>query len=337
MAGFSAIPDLIDLLDDRRLTVHETPAFTRAPARIRRIGELAENLLQEITGQHPHEDGFGDKADAWRGWWETARNTDPEKFFASAVFQRDEIRIVGVNESPARILAQHFPQRLRQLCEDFCHGTAASALPFALAEAVAVSTLPKQTRVELLSAFAERGSLDDRRCALQNLAKVDSAEASRILKPLLEQIPYDVTGPYWTCPEANFSHVVMEIEDDDIWREWCRVAGRSSVGLRLEMLEPLNYAYIGEKNRSRRLAILAAFLDDASQRTMAGQDEKYDGPCAAFTFPQIEVRNFAADKIASILGLEDDPNESWTAVEWAALRSKVRDRLAAETLPALGE
>jgi hypothetical protein len=103
------------------------------------------------------------------------------------------------------------------------------------------------------------------------------------------------------------------------------------------MLEPLNYAYIGEKNRSRRLAILAAFLDDASQRTMAGQDEKYDGPCAAFTFPQIEVRNFAADKIASILGLEDDPNESWTAVEWAALRSKVRDRLAAETLPALGE
>src|SRR5258708_7942798 len=174
-----------------------------------------------------------------------------------------------------------------------------------------------QTRVELLTGFAERGRREDRRCALQNLAKVNSAEAWRILKPLLEEIPHDVKGPYWTCPEAAFTHVVMEIEDDEVWREWSRVARRSNVGLRLEMLEPLDYAYIGEKNRTRRLAILAAFLDDLSQRNMSTEPEKYEGPCAAFTFPEIEVRNFAAMQIASILETEDEPDKFWTAAQWA--------------------
>src|SRR5207302_992229 len=97
-----------------------------------------------------------------------------------------------------------------------------------------------------------------RRCALQCLAQMDSSEAARLLKPLFENIPHDVDGPYWTCPEAGITHAVMEIEDDEIWRGWSSVARRSSVGLRMEILEPLNYDYMGEKNRSHRLAILAA-------------------------------------------------------------------------------
>lgn len=78
------------------------------------------------------------------------------------------------------------------------------------------------------------------------------------------------------------------------------------------MMNPMDYRYIGEKNRGRRLAFLAAFLDDESERDSTNNSERYDGPCAAFTFPNIQVRNFAAMEIGDILGFDDDPNEFWT-------------------------
>ena len=81
---------------------------------------------------------------------------------------------------------------------------------------------------------------------LQNLAELDAHACSALLLPVLHQLPKDATRPYWTCPEAAFSHVVVQIDDDEVWRAFLRVAKCSSVGLRMEMMEPLNYSYLGE-------------------------------------------------------------------------------------------
>jgi hypothetical protein len=333
LRGAAAVPDLIALLNDRRITVHEVPAIMNAPARIRSVGELAGLLLEEIAGIHPSSPWEKPDVSAFRVWLEKRRDKGEEEVLAESVFTREGGKITGVNETPARTLAQKFPERLLALCNEFSKDATAEAQPFSLAEAVASARLPKEIRVKTLSEFAKNGSLEHKRCVLQNLAKVDDKASAQLLAPLFNEIPKDSTGPYWTCPEATFTHVVMQIEDDETWRKYVQVAKRSSIGLRMEMMNPLCYTYIGEKNRDRRLAFAAVFLDDESVRDMSGDKAKFDGPCAAFTIPRIAVRDFAAMKIASILGLQDSPDEFWTSTQWEQLRKKVSEKLLTQKLP----
>jgi hypothetical protein len=225
---------------------------------------------------------------------------------------------------------------LIDLCSEFSKRATPKAQPFNLAEALSTARLPKSLRVNTLAEFARRGSLEHRRCVLQVLAGLDDKKCAELLMPLLQKLPTDSNDAYWTCPEAGFSHVVMQIESDDIWRTYLRAAKRSSVGLRMEMMEPMDYSCcIGGKNRDRRLAFLSAFLDDKAVRKLSSDETKFDGPCAAFNIPKISVRDFAAGEIASILGLPDSPDEYWTSAQWSALRQKVREKLAAENLPSL--
>jgi hypothetical protein len=126
----------------------------------------------------------------------------------------------------------------------------------------------------------------------------------------------------------------MQLDDMAIWRTYLRAAKRSAIGLRMEMMNPMDYYYIGTKNRNLRLAFLAAFLNDEAVRR-TDTSEKFRGPCAGFTFHKMAVRDFAAMKIASILGLEDSPDEFWTPAQWNELRKKVKEKLATEKLPNL--
>jgi hypothetical protein len=84
--------------------------------------------------------------------------------------------------------------------------------------------------------------------------------------------------------------------------------------------------------KDRRLAFLSAFLDDETLRDDSRNAAKYEGPCAAFTFPKISVRDFAAMQIASILKIDplDPPDATWAKEQWAGLRLKVKGRLKAE-------
>jgi hypothetical protein len=333
--GFQAIPHLIALLNDRRITVHEIPRFNKAPARIQRLGELADHMLRELTGGDIASGIATQDAGAWRAWWRKARGTREVDFFAAAVFRHKGEQITSVNEGPAAILAHKYPDQLPGLLENFSKKASADAEPFYLAKAIAVSRLPKSRRLTLLSEFARGGSLEHKRCVLQVLARFDPHQCIQILKPLLRKFPKDAKEAYWTCPQAGFTHVVMQLEDDGIWREFLRAAKRCRVGLRLEILSPMDYLYIGKKNRQRRLAFLAAFLEDKAIRKMAGEGGKFDGPCAAFTIPRIAVRDFAAWTIASIFDLKEKPDEFWKASQWRKLRAKVQKKLAGERLPKL--
>jgi len=94
-------------------------------------------------------------------------------------------------------------------------------------------------------------------------------------------------------------------------------------------MNPMNYSYIRDKNRQRRIAFLAAFLDDDELRP----ESKQTGPYAAFTFPKITVRDFVTMEIASILNMKDSPDKFWTAEQWTGLREKVKEALKSEKLP----
>ena len=91
-----------------------------------------------------------------------------------------------------------------------------------------------------------------------------------------------------------------------------KVAKRSDVGLRMEFMNPMNYSYVGDRQRKQRLKFLAAFLDDAEAPDCEANPKMFSGPHAGFTFTRLAVRDLAAMKIASILEMPDQPDRNWT-------------------------
>jgi hypothetical protein len=54
---------------------------------------------------------------------------------------------------------------------------------------------------------------------------------------------------------------------------------------------------------------------------------KYAGPSAGDGYPRLEVRDYAALELASLLKLPEKPKPEWKSEEWAKLRAKVKQAL----------
>src|SRR2546430_2423796 len=172
-----------------------------SPARSLTVGDLAERLLQEITGTPSLPNGHVDPA-GLRSWLEKSHRAGEEQVLAESVFQREDGKIKYVNDGPVSILARKFPNRLEALCCEFSDNANPESQPFALSEAVASAPLPRQKKVQVLADFARRGSLAHQRSVLQSLAKIDHEKCVERLLPVLKALPAESSGPYWTCPEA---------------------------------------------------------------------------------------------------------------------------------------
>jgi len=68
--GLDAVPELIPLLQDPRVTAHEEQAFMNAPASIAPVGFLAGRFLYHIVGDQPSFPKYGFDTDTIRAWWE---------------------------------------------------------------------------------------------------------------------------------------------------------------------------------------------------------------------------------------------------------------------------
>src|SRR2546428_208111 len=104
-----------------------------------------------------------------------------QETLTKSVFTHQGDKITGINETAVHVLAQKYPESLLPLCEEFSKGPSAEAQPFALAEALSFARLPKEVRVKVLAEFAQRGSLEHKRCVLQNLAKLDDKKCAELL------------------------------------------------------------------------------------------------------------------------------------------------------------
>jgi len=332
LRGADVVPELITLLSDSRITTFHYPGVMNASARSLLLGELAELLLREITGTIPGPTGRSEPS-VFHSWLERTRRVGEKEVLAESAFELKDGKISSVRKGPLNILARKYPNSLEPLCRQFSVKANPDTQPFPLAEAIASASLTKAKRIEVLADFAQRGSLAHKRCVLQCLAPLDTQKCCGLLLPLLKTLPPDSSGPYWTCPEAAFTHVVVLVDDTNVWREFLSAAKRSSAALRMEMMNPMNYTYIGQTNRSLRLAFLAAFLEDKTVRDATTDESRFTGPFAGFTFPKISVQDFASSCLAAFLRLPDIALSSWSQYQWEDLRMKVKLRLADEELP----
>jgi hypothetical protein len=324
LRGVPAMHELTNYFEDTRLTRQIDPPFMKKPSGRFRLGKLAQNLHEEMQGGSPAPPAKGIKTGS----------REERDYFLSAAAEKEKGQISQLHEVPLWILSQRHPRALASLAATLPKSGTKELSYFALAGNIVEAKLPRADKIKALTGLVKRvENLNAKRGLLQHLAKIDSQSCIALLRPLFQSIPKDVNEPYWTSWAAGFTHVVAQLEDDGIWKEYFIVVKRSGIGLRMEMLNPLDYTYLGDKNLNRRLAFLAAFLNDTEVRDVRKHRKRYEGPHAGFTIDRLAMQNFAARKIASLLDLEDRPTEFWKKAQWKALREKVGRELKQRAIP----
>ncbi len=325
--GFDAVPALIEHLDDSRLTRSYMSWFNNFPPYHRRVGELCTDILSGLVNEElgdgwlDRQRGITARKAVVTAWFDNAKRTGERQYLVSNVLTEN-----GVRSQMLQVLAAKYPDTIpklyRELLTSKSKGRSAELAAF-----VAKSELSNDQKLSLLTAGATHSSLSHRVSALWALKDVDDALFVQFLVATLEKLPRTPEGEYWTCAEARFAHLVMQTEASSAWAALRKAAQRSDVGLRMELMNPMNYAYIEDQNIEPRLRFLSSFLDDTSIRDQA-DSAKYQGPCAGMNFDRIAVRDFAALKIAAILGIGEDPNPEWTENQWQQFREKTQAALS---------
>lgn len=320
--GFDAIPALIAHLDDIRLTRGMIPGMMNSRARHRKVQDVVRGILSGYGGGSANVDTWNEWS---REWWEAARKTGEERYLLDHIFPGDP-----KNEWPLPIIlsviAARYPQDLPRIYLDLLdnHPKLQSG---PLCECIAHLDIPREKKIELFLHATQNANLEHRRLALRKLKDLDEKLFAAILIQNLNAIPKTPEGAYWNCREAAFVHLVMESSDPMVWAALLTTAKRVDAGLRMEFLNPMDYAYFDDRQRPQRLDFLAAFLDDEAVREGVVDASKLEGPSAGFTLTRLEVRNLAAMEIGSILKIGGTPDASWTAAQWSELRGLVRKAL----------
>jgi hypothetical protein len=317
--GFAAIPELIDHLEDNRLT--RTLSFTGC--RHCEVGHVISDLLHGLAAGDLRELRHQVDRDEAAAWWKKTRKMDEKAYLLAHVLPADKM---WPNPTILHILRKKYPQNLAGIYRTLLDKHPESR-SWPVVRAIRDSSLPAAKQKELFLQGARHKSLKHRRAALEGLKDVDGKRFVQLLIENLEGLPHTPSERYGDCDEPTLTHLVKQTDDPRVWETLAKVAQRCDVGLRLQLMEPLTEAPAGKRQRQRRLAFLARFLDDAAVRDIKADPDLYRGGYAAIDFPRIEVRDFAAMALASLLDIAVKPNKDWTPERWARLRAQVRKAL----------
>ena len=288
--GFEAVPALLVHWDDARLTRGASPRVMNSEGYLVPVSAAVRNLVWHLAG-----DGLAaglwstGKAEALV-WWKGARRMGEEVYLVAHVLpagQEEE----WPNRTMLRIIAAKYPRHLpgiyRTILEKRPRFISADVVDW-----ISKSSLPRETKRELLRRGANHRDLEHRRYALSALKDLNTETFLRVLIATLESLPKTPVKPYWKCPEATYVHLVMQTGDPGAWAALEKAAKRSDVGLRMEIMNPMNYTYIADRYRRQRLQFLSHFLDDDDVRDKNSNPKLYDGPCAWVPFPQDRSAKF---------------------------------------------
>lgn len=335
--GFEAVPELLRLQADERLTSQRKSYLSTAPRQPMLLGELAQALLAELLPQAWLQPVDLAQSERFSREWERIRTSDEREYYAEVALRFIQGEKKQAEAAVLAVVAEKAPERLAGLMASFIKEAGDNDSPWNLAQAVRRADLPDEAKRSLLLKLATGGSLLRQRQALQILAHFDPAAAIGPARDLVKNLPQDSRGPFRTSAISSVSHVVLTVDDDEIWQTFFDKSHKAAVEQRLEWMNPFSDTYIGNRLKSRRLAFLAGFLEDTALRDESVEASEFTAPCEASSFPKITVRDFAAMQIASILEIErhDRPDATWSADRWRRLREKVTVRLADEGIEAM--
>lgn len=324
--GFDAVPALLDHVDDDRLTRYLDPLSmwgnSRTPPHRYRVGDMAGDVLRNLSGQDwPKAAGY--RAEVKRRateWWNDAQKEGEETYLVNHALPSDG---TAPNHVMIRLIGKKYPRRLPALYRHLLEKRP-DMQSWSLVEAIEACSLPKKEKVTLLVLGTEHRNLDLRRTAMWPLAKLARERCATRLIATLDEFPATPKGPYARCDETIFAAIACAVDDERAWRALDRTARRVDPGLRLELLNKVDFGEMTPERRRHRLAFLASFLDDQALRDAKSFPEMFEGSYAGSRFPRLEVRNFAALKMAEMLDIRADLKPKSGDAEWAKLRERMR-------------
>jgi hypothetical protein len=344
--GFAAVPALMGHLDDTRLTRHIQPAIMNAPARQTRISDVVSDILTDLSGGKAGEPewrgdgrGYGLKRADVEVWWKKARVIGEQKYLLQHALEPisrpgeviDKKSEYWPNAHMLHLIAWKYPKYLPQLYE-----TMITRYPHAykhvLTGLLSESNTPEDQKTALLVRGARGGDNQQRLCAFYELLKLRDERTIPLLVERMEKIPNSPVGPYWNSEAGNMAQIARQADDPRAWKALEKLARRSDVQQRMEILQILCYIGTEGKKRWHSIEFMGKFLDDSSERVVHEAQQaggsRFEGPFAGFTFPRLSVRNLVAMSMAYDLGINAAPDLSWTEKEWSELRKRVQKALA---------
>jgi hypothetical protein len=340
--GFEAVPELIEHLDDDRLTHHQFLGFNNFQPFQFCVSDVVSDVLEELAGQRLGRNGIerlktypSKKADA-QAWWEKAKAKGEKDYLIEHVLpERDE---EGWTTFPRDrmlwILVRKYPKALPSVYRTLLDKRP-TVCSDPIAEAIAKGPLPRHEIRDLFVYATANTHFEHRYCALLHLKDFDEKQFIARLTETYNSLPGTPAKDYFSCREGWLAGVARSTDDEGVWRALEKAAKRADVGLRVEMLSQMKNWFNKRSTRERALRFLAAFLDDATVRDATSDKEKYESPYANWDFTHIEVRYCAAIQIATLLKLAVEmpkgrfgkEAEPWTPEQWEKFRKQVREAL----------
>jgi hypothetical protein len=343
--GFEAVPDLIRHLDDDRLTRAMMIGFNNFgswPLRVRDVvgdlleGLAADELMRGANGENVgggwlrRQQGYPITVAAASQWWERARKAGEERYLLDHILPAQKTNQSDhgqVSTHLLNVLLAKYPKKVPSLYRTVLDERA-DLDSWALTKAVLRCNLSNKEKLDLFLHAAKLENNTHRLPALHAIKDLDRKQFTELLLTIIEGFPRDVPGPYWTCPEAYIARLAIETDDPRVWQTLEKVAKRSALGLRMELLNHFNDQE-GSRHRLERLRLLASFMNDDALWDRSSSP-KFDGPGAGFPYEKLEVRDFVALEIARLVGMDVEVNLDRTADEWTRIRNQVEVNLKRE-------
>lgn len=323
--GFDIVPALVAHLDDERLTRLVEKFGEREHLY---VGDVALDILAQLNGGPfvVREDTPEARYAAVGKWIADAEKLGEERYVVSRVLgtENDE----ELKQTLFWLLCEKYPARVPEVYRDLIdnHPNLARS-SWQVARAIAEGPLPADDKRKVLEHAASQLDPSHRCAGIHFLRPYDAESAHTRLLAALDALP---TEP--AQEEAFPAWVVAANDDPREWQALAKATRRADVGGRLELLFAVARQPAAD-GRRQRLAFLAEYLDDdAVMESEEGDPRRVfrSSDIAPGSFPRLEVRNFAALRLARMLQVEGIPDPEWTAAQWVELREKVRVAVAKE-------
>jgi hypothetical protein len=339
-----AIPFLRSHLDDGRLTrSYVWPGGMGRPALLT-VGDISENLLEELTYSGRQNESRDQLLQRIENLEKAVAAEGEEGFLKGHVLGSEPD--AGLESLLLETLAAKYPVDLVPLYQRLVSEKRGDEARYVEGYS-AKSKLPADQLGKVFLDAYQSADLGVRLSALWGLFDMGNAEFGPKLADALDGLQKTATGPYWTSREAAFGYLIIRTTDAKAWQAFNRWADRADVGLRMELLNFMNYRGALPENLAQRMAFCRRFLGDDRIRRIADDPVKFGGPCAGFGYDTLAVSDFAAMQLCALLGIDDaklpqpitsvlkvTPEPEGMAPEpapnqavWRALQTRVREAL----------
>jgi hypothetical protein len=326
--GWDAMPVLLAHLDDPRLTRSVVHPWDGSATYIPPVGELTSNLVLEFAGDEGLDwkrapDGRFLRPEPVRDWWRRAEASGEEKYLVNHVIPRVPQTTLPYKAMISR-LAVKYPARLPEAYRRLL-AQRPDINSWDLVSAIAATT-DRTVAADVLAEGAAHANLARQVEALEALSMIDGKRFETALIAALAGVSPKPTGPYTNSEHVALARLCRRSERAEVWEALRRAAASVDVGLRMEVLDEMGRGQqVSYEVWKRSVNLLAAFLDDTAVRDTAADPEKYRG-CAGAWLSKLEVRNWAAFQLATLLGIDVSRFQGRGAIaeeQWAALRKEV--------------